>query len=238
MTLALTGPRDVRDAKRLAELEVVIEGGIQSFVAVGEALLEVRDSRLYRTGYETFEAYCKGRWQFTDRRARQLMEATEAVKALPTGTVVPVNEAQARELAPVVTDLGPEAAAEVMAEASRDGPATAKTIREAARPRLEPADPILVARAATAPVTDYIEQMPPELAAEEREFRLRARWSTLIHRGTDSLLTVKPEDFIALLDAEEREDTERLLPLIESWIERTRRLLAETSSLRVIGGSR
>ncbi len=43
MTLEpVTGPRDLRDVKRLAELEVVIEGGLASFMTVAEALLEGR----------------------------------------------------------------------------------------------------------------------------------------------------------------------------------------------------
>lgn len=92
-------------------------------------------------------------------------------------------------------------------------------------------------RPAPEPV-DYIESMPPALADEEREFRLRGRWSTRTHTGVEALLSVKPESFIGLLDASEREDTERLLPLIESWIARTRQALAETGALRVIGGSR
>lgn len=93
-------------------------------------------------------------------------------------------------------------------------------------------------RPAPEPVADYIESMPPALANEEREFRLRGRWSTRTHTGVEALLSVKPESFIGLLDASEREDTERLLPLIESWIARTRQALAETGALRVIGGSR
>ncbi len=132
--------------KRLADLEVTIAAGLSSFVAVGEALIEVRDSKLYRVGYATFEAYCKGRWGMTDRRGRQLMEATEAVKALPTGTMVPVSERAARELAPVVREHGPEAAAAVMAEASAatNGHVTAGAIRAvvvgpgATRPKWNP----------------------------------------------------------------------------------------------------
>ncbi len=50
-------------------------------------------------GYSRFEDYCRERWGWTDRRARQLMSAAETVKALETGTIVPTNEAQARELA-------------------------------------------------------------------------------------------------------------------------------------------
>ena len=112
----------------LEEYERTIERGLATFVEVGEALLAIRDKRLYRESHATFEDYCRERWGFTDRRARQLMEASEI------GTVVPVgNEAQARELAPLRDD--PEALAEAWEEASSDGQPTAEKVREAVRAR-------------------------------------------------------------------------------------------------------
>ena len=83
MTSAVTGPRDVRDARRLADLEVVIERGQRTFIEAGEALLEIRESKLYRLGYGTFETYCKGRWGFSSNRARRLMDAAEVVSVMP-----------------------------------------------------------------------------------------------------------------------------------------------------------
>ena len=47
------------EVARLAELELVIERGQKAFVAVGNALAEIRDQRLYRETHATFEAYCK-----------------------------------------------------------------------------------------------------------------------------------------------------------------------------------
>jgi hypothetical protein len=135
MTLAPTGPRDVRDAKRLAELEAVIDRGLTSFVEVGEALLEVRDSKLYRVGYETFEAYCKGRWGFSRPRAYQLMEAAEVVGALSTVVDTPATERVARELVPALRAGGSEAVRETWAEVVdiTDGKPTADAVRAVVR---------------------------------------------------------------------------------------------------------
>jgi hypothetical protein len=84
------------EAARLAELEATIERGLETFVEVGLALLEIRDSRLYRATHKDFPAYVRAKWGFSGRRARQLMSAAKI------GTIVPVaNEAQARELAPL-----------------------------------------------------------------------------------------------------------------------------------------
>jgi hypothetical protein len=45
---------------RLETLERVIESGLRTFVEVGEALMEIRDQRLYQDA--TFEDYCRERW--------------------------------------------------------------------------------------------------------------------------------------------------------------------------------
>jgi hypothetical protein len=38
-----------------------IDGGIKTFIEVGSALLEIRDDRLYRESYGTFDDYCRVR---------------------------------------------------------------------------------------------------------------------------------------------------------------------------------
>ncbi|HXV44073.1 MAG TPA: hypothetical protein VEC96_13480 [Anaerolineae bacterium] len=96
------------EAGRLAELEIVIERGLQTFIEVGSALMEIRNSRLYRQMYATFEEYCQERWDLRKSRTYQLMDAAEVVENLKSSTIVelsrgniplPVNEAQARPLA-------------------------------------------------------------------------------------------------------------------------------------------
>ncbi len=86
----------------LGELEEVVEKGLHSFLDAGRALWQIREQRLYRTEYSTWEAYCRLRWQFTDRRARQLIDAAELVDRLiragQEGTLVPTTEWQCRHL--------------------------------------------------------------------------------------------------------------------------------------------
>jgi hypothetical protein len=66
--------------RKLDELEQVIEAGLQSFVDVGKALLKIRESGLYVEVSDTWEGYCKKRWNFSRQRAHQLVTATEAVE--------------------------------------------------------------------------------------------------------------------------------------------------------------
>lgn len=118
------------DQSRLDACEKVIERGLASFVEVGEALLTIRENKLYRASHGTFEGYCQKRWGFTDRRARQLMDAAEI------GTMVPVStERQARELAPLRDQ--PEALREAWrdVEERTGGKPTATAVREAVERR-------------------------------------------------------------------------------------------------------
>jgi len=60
---------------RLADCETRIEKGMRTVFDVGMALLEIRDSRLYREHYATFEDYVGDKWRIKRQRAYQLMEA-------------------------------------------------------------------------------------------------------------------------------------------------------------------
>lgn len=91
----------------LEQLESVIERGKQTFVEVGNALMEIREKRLYRETHPTFEAYTQERWDFSASRARQLIGAAQVVASLPevvTGVTPPITEAHARPLAALAPD--------------------------------------------------------------------------------------------------------------------------------------
>jgi hypothetical protein len=98
----------------LRDCEAVIERGVKTFVEVGQALLRIRDERLYRVDYKTFEEYCRDRWGWNRRYANRQIEAAGVVENLtPMGVTpeilgpmgpIPQNERQARELAPLPPD--------------------------------------------------------------------------------------------------------------------------------------
>jgi len=88
------------DQARLAELEAVVDRGLQTFYEVGSALLEIREQRLYRQSHKTFEWYCRERFGFSDSRGRQLIAAARTVTAVTEqGLPAPRTEREARELA-------------------------------------------------------------------------------------------------------------------------------------------
>ena len=95
----------ITEAERLQVLEITIERGLQTFVEVGEALAEIRDSRLYRLNYGTFEDYCQDKWGMSRIHAFRMIEASKvAENLLPMGNIVPSNERQIRPLASLEPD--------------------------------------------------------------------------------------------------------------------------------------
>lgn len=118
------------DRHRLAQLEGIIERGLQTFVEVGHALAEIRDSRLYLEHSPTFEAYCKSRWGWKKSQAYRLMNAAEVTDRIsPIGDNAPTNEAQVRPLTKLDPKEQPAAwqrATEAAAEAGE--PLTARHV--------------------------------------------------------------------------------------------------------------
>lgn len=128
-----SGKLSIAEERRFSELEKTIAKNFKGFVAVGMALAEIRERRLYRAKYRTFEAYCKYIWDVNRVYAHRLIGAAQVVQnLLPIGNKnnnenlgaiapknnddmsaiadgfddeftphfpLPVNEAQARELA-------------------------------------------------------------------------------------------------------------------------------------------
>lgn len=83
----------------LAQLEAVIERGMNTFIEVGNALADIQERKLYRDEYGTFEDYCRTKWGFSRQRAYQLTAAAEAVTTMvDMGLPAPTSERQTREL--------------------------------------------------------------------------------------------------------------------------------------------
>jgi len=99
---------NLMDNERLAELVDIVDRNAQGFIAVGNALVEIKRNELYCETHKTFEAFCEDRWGFGKSQANRLIASTKVVgrlveKATPTGVapVLPTSERQTRELAKV-----------------------------------------------------------------------------------------------------------------------------------------
>jgi len=94
-----TNVMSIAESKRLAELEKTIARGQKTFLEVGLALAEIRDLRLYKREYSSFQEYCREKWGWTASRARQLVASAQVAKSVTIVTLS--NEAAARELGKV-----------------------------------------------------------------------------------------------------------------------------------------
>ncbi len=108
---------EVYDRDALAECETVIERGLETFYAIGRSLLTIRDRRLYREQYGTFEDYLRDRWGIDRTYANRLIQSAKVVETLPIGNT-PTSEAQSRELVPLLMAGQPEEVRRVWAEAN------------------------------------------------------------------------------------------------------------------------
>ena len=148
-------PLSVNETKRLSELEGVITRNFQSFYAVGCALREIREKRLYRSTHQRFDFYCRDLWEMQRSRAYQFIESADVVD-LVSGCIsdenvhhggqknvsnwrqiewVPQNERQARALAKYAKQ-DPEKIRVLIAEAVTTAPkgqVTASHIKKTAR---------------------------------------------------------------------------------------------------------
>src|SRR4051794_20692787 len=77
IVLDITGALSAAEAAELERCEAVIETGMVAYHEIGAALAAIREGRLYRDKYGTFEKYCQDRWGFTRRRGDQLVGEAE-----------------------------------------------------------------------------------------------------------------------------------------------------------------
>ena len=104
---------NIDESHELERCEVVIKQGLQTFIEVGQALRTIREKRLYRISFKTFEDYCVGRWAFKKSQAYQLIDASVVISNLSAiAEILPKTESQTRPL----TRLEPEIQKEVWKE--------------------------------------------------------------------------------------------------------------------------
>lgn len=177
------------ETARLAELEPIIERGLASFVEVGNALIEISDSRLYRATHSTFKQYCEDRWKMTAARAYQLCDAAEVIKSLPVEKSTMVDsERMARELVKVPAAKRVEVLETVQAKAKSNGnKVTAKAIKEQAAPMFN-------AAARIEPGCEPIQPPSAEALSADGEsdalFQLKRWWKKATQKDRKEFLSV------------------------------------------------
>jgi len=116
---------NIEESHELERCEVVIKQGLKTFIEVGEALFIIRDKRLYRREFNTFEDYCQEKWSLGKRYVNQLIQASEVISNL--GAMAPILPESERQTRPL-TSLEPEIQKEVWKEVVKQSEETRQPI--------------------------------------------------------------------------------------------------------------
>jgi hypothetical protein len=96
-----------QNEQELERLERIIRENAGAFYEIGDALTKIRVKKYYHDvlGYETFEEYCRKRWDFSRIRAFQLIQSVEIREnVLTIVNIAPATESQCRPLARLPAD--------------------------------------------------------------------------------------------------------------------------------------
>ena len=127
------------------QLETLVEQGLKAFYVAGCALRRIKEEKFYLTTHNTFQAYCKDRFNLERAQRGRLIRAAKAIDNLksaipekaPNGSLLsifPSSERQARPLTSKGMTPEMQVVAWRMAVNNADGkPVTAKIVQEAVR---------------------------------------------------------------------------------------------------------
>jgi hypothetical protein len=185
---------DVTERGKFRRLEAIVAEGISSFVVVGEALKEIRDGKLYREAYKTFEKYVDEKWGMQRAHAYRLIEASDVKQILsPIGDknkrVLEIKtEGQLRELKDVPAE-SLESVVDKAAAIAGDDPITASDLKQARVEVLEQAAPKAKASREEEPL-EYVDVDDEEFAdddypGEPQEDNKLAEFKTFWSRCSD-----------------------------------------------------
>jgi hypothetical protein len=120
------------EEERLRVCETAIQTGWQRFVEVGLALEEIRDNRLYRNNFNSFEEYCQTRWDFKHGKAKYLIAAARICRRLRELPDVPQPQRES-QLRPLLS-MAPEQVAlawQCAVQLGGNSPVTARLVKRA-----------------------------------------------------------------------------------------------------------
>jgi len=131
------------ESAELLKCKKTVSSGLQVFYKVGDALMSILNSRLYRETHTSFIEFCKDEWGMSGSRARQLCDAAKVVKnitgldvqTLNVSTTVdtPSSEAVTRPLTSLTEEQQKKAWNEAKKAAAKEGrKANSKDTKKAA----------------------------------------------------------------------------------------------------------
>lgn len=136
------------EREQLAFHEARVSHNLEAFWLVAASLLAIKDRKLYRESFDTFEDYCEDRWHFSARYARYIIRAKSIMDALLADNLpAPTHESQLRPLQGL-SDLDAK---------SIWSNATAMTSKPTAAQVQQSADEYLVTQSSYRPIKDALD---------------------------------------------------------------------------------
>jgi len=89
----------LKEQQEFTRHEIIIKAGMLNFFEVGFALCQIKEKRLYRETHDTFEDYCRERWDISRDYAYKQIAAASVIQNVDQGIQKPETERQARPLA-------------------------------------------------------------------------------------------------------------------------------------------
>ncbi len=122
----------IQENTRLRHCEAVIEKSMSSFYDMGIALREIRENRLYKESFSTFDDYCIAKWGIKKDYANKVIGSSDVIDNLNTiVSVLPTTETQARPLTKLDPELQQKVWQEVVLKANETNePITAKKVEQ------------------------------------------------------------------------------------------------------------
>lgn len=116
----ITGSPSTEELTTLERCNAIVDGHVRDYAKVGEALMQIRDRRLYRFTHGTFADYISERWKMSDGHANRLIAAAGVAHNLTPMGVIPANERLARPLTVLTPELQTDAWGEALKLAGDD----------------------------------------------------------------------------------------------------------------------
>lgn len=162
----------------LREKEAIIERGLATFIEVGTALMEIKAEQLYLLdGYETFDAYCKTKWNFSASRANQLVRSAQAATNLGIEDEG-VRDGYIQPLLSLDEESQKEAWAEMAENPSVSKARTLKKkykVKEYGGPLWDAVDNYLITPTEAYEIMEILERLPDHLAKSIQEWGFTAK---------------------------------------------------------------
>lgn len=219
--------------RTLEQCEQVVDRHLDEYVAVGMALMEIRDGRLYKKTHSSFVAYLndKPEWKARglDRRhANRLVAAAEVAEKVGSmdPTLTPANLRQARALAPLKDDS--EAMVEVMSQVTEaDEPVTAKAIAEAVSKKLQQVDDVTTELEAAREEVGRLNAMAPDDFDPALNSRLIAERGQLVRVCNELLGMGDPAELFDRQRAHLRESHSTAVSEASAWLSRLNQVMED-----------